>query len=419
MKRTFFLVLAAMVIFAANFVRADATSDLVASLKSARADAQAAYEKSIRENTSRRDEHENRSLTHGDKSMKFHFEKKGDAPKDGFPLFIALHGGGGAPAPVNDQQYDQMKMYYLGNVDCGVYVATRGVTNTSNLHSVDESYPLYERLIENMVVFEGVDPNRVYVLGFSAGGDGTYQIGTRMADKFAAAAMSAGHPNGVSAVNLYHLPFLLQVGEADAAYNRNRETVGFYEQIQKWRDEYKGGYVADCFVHQGRGHNFLDNAPNETPQKVYSNPQGWLDGSDKSTHKVNTSSIAWLKQHQRNLCPDRVVWDLSTRAPSRGDAADYFYYLHKVPETRGDLVVVKLQAADHKIIVEKLDGEIEVLLNETMLDLTKPIQVEFADGVTTTVSAETLKPATNFYSTPQHLPFLTSIRIVPESHAVR
>jgi poly(3-hydroxybutyrate) depolymerase len=35
-----------------------------------------------------------------------------------------------------------------------------------------ESYPLYDRLITNMVLFEGVDPERVYLLGFSAGGDG-------------------------------------------------------------------------------------------------------------------------------------------------------------------------------------------------------------------------------------------------------
>ena len=38
-----------------------------------------------------------------------------------------------------------------------------------------------DRLIENLVVFEGVDPNRVYLLGYSAGGDGVYQLAPRMA----------------------------------------------------------------------------------------------------------------------------------------------------------------------------------------------------------------------------------------------
>jgi poly(3-hydroxybutyrate) depolymerase len=33
---------------------------------------------------------------------------------------------------------------------------------------------MYERLIENMIIFRGVNPNKVYILGYSAGGDGTY-----------------------------------------------------------------------------------------------------------------------------------------------------------------------------------------------------------------------------------------------------
>ena len=39
------------------------------------------------------------------------------------------------------------------------------------------------------IVFEDVDPNRVYLLGYSAGGDGVYQLAPRMADRFAAASM--------------------------------------------------------------------------------------------------------------------------------------------------------------------------------------------------------------------------------------
>lgn len=65
-------------------------------------------------------------------------------------------------------------------------------------------------LIENMVLFENVNPNRVYVIGYSAGGDGIYQIGPRMADRWAGAAMIAGHPNGAPADNLRNTAFTLQ-----------------------------------------------------------------------------------------------------------------------------------------------------------------------------------------------------------------
>ena len=55
-----------------------------------------------------------------------------------------------------------------------------------------------------MIVYEGVDPNRVYLTGFSAGGDGVYQITARMNDRFAATNMSAGHHNWVNFENLYN-----------------------------------------------------------------------------------------------------------------------------------------------------------------------------------------------------------------------
>lgn len=55
----------------------------------------------------------------------------------------------------------------------------------------------------------------------SAGGDGVYQIAPRRADRWAAANMAAGHPDKVSLVNLYHVPFAIQVGEVDIAYVRN------------------------------------------------------------------------------------------------------------------------------------------------------------------------------------------------------
>jgi poly(3-hydroxybutyrate) depolymerase len=49
-----------------------------------------------------------------------------------------------------------------------------------------------------MSLFRGVNPDKVYLLGYPAGGDGVWQLAPRMADRFAAAAMMAGHPNGAS-----------------------------------------------------------------------------------------------------------------------------------------------------------------------------------------------------------------------------
>ena len=74
-----------------------------------------------------------------------------------------------------------MSQYYLDSVESGVYVACRGITDTWDLHFQADSYPLYDRLIEAMTVLYHADPDRVYLLGFSAGGDGVYQAAPRLA----------------------------------------------------------------------------------------------------------------------------------------------------------------------------------------------------------------------------------------------
>ena len=82
--------------------------------------------------------------------------------------------GGGCPAEVNDGQWEHMKVYYRDCVDHGIVVAPRGCQDTWDLHFCGPSFALYDRLIENMICFLDVDPDKVYILGFSAGGDGVY-----------------------------------------------------------------------------------------------------------------------------------------------------------------------------------------------------------------------------------------------------
>lgn len=66
-----------------------------------------------------------------------------------------------------------------------------------------------------------IDVNKVFLTGYSAGGDGTYHMAPRMADIWAGAAMMAGHPNDVDLINLRNTPFSIQVGAKDTAYKRN------------------------------------------------------------------------------------------------------------------------------------------------------------------------------------------------------
>jgi hypothetical protein len=353
-----------------------------------------AYRKS--ERALRRKEHESNEIRIGDKRMRIAKFVIGDKPKSGYPLYIALHGGGGGPARMNDAQWEDMKTYYRRSVKAGVYVAPRGMTNTWNLHFVPESFPAYDRIIENMILFEDVDPDRVYILGFSAGGDGTYSVAARMAGRWAAANMSAGHPNGLSMKNLYNTPMQLQVGERDRAYNRHMVTAEWGVRLDALRKAHPGGYVHATNVHVAKPHNFYDNDPRRRPQKVVGDPAAWHKngGRGGGTEERDTNAITWLDRHTRDPHPDKIVWEPAVGAPKR--SADRIrYWLELSDEAlkaykKDDLIIARLDRRKNTVIVEGCKTPITILLTEGMLDLSKKVKVKIG-GKSLSVKVKTSK----------------------------
>ena len=368
------------------------------------------YLAEIRADETRKAEVENLVMEYGEVSMKYGLQEKGEPDENGYPLYIALHGGGSSDTPdMNDSQWSQMAMYYNKKVKNGIYVNPRGVRDTWDTHGNPESYPLYDRLIENMIAFYNVDPNRVYLLGFSAGGDGVYMITPRMTDRFAAANMSAGHPNGVNLTNLYNMPIQLQVGMLDTAYNRHTATAEYDAVLNGLAETYGGGYDHNTLIHVKYAHNFYDNKA--LKQEVIADPAAWLATGDTTSVEAIPCAISYLTQYTRTALPERVIWDFTTRAALR--EVDSFYWLRATKEVNEGVIVASYNKEENSITIEEntANGPVTVLISNDMLDVFAPITVHTPSEsyeVTVTPDYELLK-STTYERGDSHYQFVASI----------
>jgi predicted esterase len=282
-----------------------------------------------------------RELVDGELRMPFHYEVFGEKPPGGRSMFISMHGGGGAPRAVNDRQWENQKKLY--RPDEGVYVAPRAPTDTWNLWHQEHIDRLFSRLIEDLIVFQDVDPDRVYLLGYSAGGDGVFQLAPRMADRFAAASMMAGHPNETSPLGLRNLPFTMHVGGNDSAYQRN-------ELARQWEKQLGELHAADP---QGYEHWV----------KIYADKPHWLDRED-------AAAIPWMAAHRRQNWPQRIVWKQDDVRHAR------FYWLAVDPAQIPDREEIIAVRDGHKFDVNANGVEqVTILLCDDMVDLDQHITV--------------------------------------------
>ena len=170
----------------------------------------------------------------GENEMKFDLSFFGSEPETGWSLYFSLHGGGGVPDSVNENQWIRHKTLYTFKE--GIVLVPRSPTNTWNMWHQDHIDAFFNRLIQNMIIFHNVDPNRIYLMGYSAGGDGVYQLAPRMADRFAAAAMMAGHPNETSPLGLRNIGFTIHMGENDTPYNRNKVAMEWKVKLKTLKE---------------------------------------------------------------------------------------------------------------------------------------------------------------------------------------
>ncbi|GAA4089743.1 hypothetical protein [Mucilaginibacter panaciglaebae] len=274
-------------------------------------------------------------------TMKFTTQIFGDKPADGRSLYISLHGGGGAAPKVNDQQWEnQKKLYKLKE---GVYFVPRAPVDAWNMW---HDYPMDELLaevIKDEIVLDDVNPNKIYVMGYSAGGDGVFQLAPRLADYWAAAAMMAGHPGDAQILNLKNIPFDAFVGGKDAAYHRNELVAQWGNRLDSLQKVYPGDFIHETHVYPDMPH--------------------WMNRKD-------TIAVAWLASFKRNPIPKDVIWiqDDILR--------DQFYWLGTDVATAKQGQKVRVSISGNKInIIDNQEEMLYIYLNDDMLNLNKKVIV--------------------------------------------
>lgn len=291
---------------------------------------------------------ESRCMKYGEYSMPFDVKVYGEAPKKGHSLYISMHGGGNVPAQVNNQQWNNQKSLYQPSE--GVYIAPRAAVDDWNMWFRPHIDTLFAMLIQCAVAELDINPNKVYLLGYSAGGDGVYRMAPRMADYWAAASMMAGHPGEASPLNLRNIGYMVWMGENDTAYNRNALAIEYGKKLDLLHNADSKGYIHQTNIVKGCGH--------------------WMN-------RVDTAAISWMKEFKREPYPNRVVW-----RQEESNLRDCFYYLQVPIEEAAPGKELIVDYNGNRFNVIKSDYKnFSILLNDKIVDLSQSVIVEYNNQI--------------------------------------
>ena len=193
--------------------------------------------------------------------------------------------------------------------------------------------------------------------------------------------------------------------------------------LSGYRDKYGYGYEHRVWIHVPAGHNYSDNAdemsvvlkdPAEFADRAV--PEDILDvfvevqencglGSNVSelsyfpaeayekfdngimeavtqslgmeTEEADTNAVRYVSQFTRKAVPEKIVWDLSTRASRR--EKDSFYWLEADPSVNQGIITASVDAAFNTICVEpdeNVNGDFAIRIHPDLVDVSRPVTIK-------------------------------------------
>ena len=302
-----------------------------------------------------------------------------EPPKEGRPLFLCFHGGGGNSDaegphswPVNTQEMQAQIQLSLGLYPSeGIYWIPRMADDRLGRWWHYHNQVAIDRVIDHAIKHWGVDPNRVYILGISEGGYATDVLTPYMPDRFAgAAAMAAGVDLGNPVANLRNVAFSTDVGEMDTMFDRRPFAEKFHQEIDKLHEQDPEGYINRLEVQKGRGHG-VD----------YSGGPGWIA---KYSRTPFPKKVVWIDQPLEKHRRKRMYWvELPT---TEREGRNYFEASADQPSNRIEVTAQQISEKTpdgHPTHIHAPEGEVKpltgqkltLLLSDELVNLDKPVEV--------------------------------------------
>jgi poly(3-hydroxybutyrate) depolymerase len=314
--------------------------------------------------------------------MPYFVFSRGEKPEGGWPLVIAMHGGGGTSDklpnphawPVNTGEWKaQTSLAASIYPDGAIYFVPRMVDDNNGRWWRDFNVVAFDAMIRHAIVNWEVNPDRVYMLGISEGGYGTEVLSKRMTDRLAAvSAMACGYGSSIHFENMRNLAYRTDVGEKDTMFGRVTNVRHNFKLLEEMHEQDPDGYLFSLNEQKGRGHG-VDYKPGP----------------------------AWMITHTRKTLPERVVLTTYRADQKRNDSAYWLQvtkdlgqrdiYLDaridkganaidiKAEATAGDATYQSPDWAKHLEDPGKLvpaDGaKLRLWLHESLIDFSKPLIV--------------------------------------------
>jgi hypothetical protein len=300
----------------------------------------------------------------------------GPKPKGG--LLIAMHGGGEGAGDAGSAMGA-----FAGAASAGLTVIA-----PQAIQLLDSAWnkPQMERFVVDLVDAArrtlDVDPDRVYLAGHSMGGDGSWMLGGRHADRLAGCAplagsvmpyMKAGKLNRLETPlsdyealsegvlpNLMHLPYWIYHSDDDRneAVHPDDIAVGILKKLQA---KFPGKYEHHYDRVSGMGHAL---------------PKGGVK-----------PIVKWLTERRRNPYPEEVVWETCLAwkdqmwwLHSRGHADTWTWRWHAKVVGPNHVEVTGTTAARGAPSTPK-EMPLTILLSPKLFDFTKPLKVTSGGAV--------------------------------------